>query len=108
MIKSIHIDIENLPVHYILELDYEWTDSIGNKYIEIYIVELFGKKMLKNTSWIATFNLNIVLTEVKKFKRIYLMAAKSKIKCFECIKGNGYMIFVEWNFSDKRQKEKHP
>ena len=36
------------------------------------------------------------------------MAAKSKIKCFECIKGNGYMIFVEWNFSYKRQKEKHP
>ena len=67
MIKNVHIDIENLPVHYILELDYEWTDSIGNKYIEIYIVELFGKKMLKNTSWIATFNLNIVLTEVKKF-----------------------------------------
>ena len=42
MIKNVHIDIENLPVHYILELDYEWTDSIGNKYIEIYIVELFG------------------------------------------------------------------
>ena len=36
------------------------------------------------------------------------MAAKSKIKCFECIKGNGNMIFVEWNFSNKRQKEKHP
>ena len=91
-----------------MELDYEWTDSIGNKYIEIYIVELFGKKMLKNTSWIATFNLENMIHGFFINARFYLMAAKSKIKCFECIKGNGNVIFVEWNFSDKRQKEKHP
>lgn len=42
LIKSPMMAIESLPIHYILELNYEWTDSIGNKYIEIYIVELFG------------------------------------------------------------------
>lgn len=42
LIKSPLMAIESLPIHYILELNYEWTDSIGNKYIEIYIVELFG------------------------------------------------------------------
>ena len=42
IINSPLMAIESLPIHYILELNYEWTDSIGNKYIEIYIVELFG------------------------------------------------------------------
>ena len=37
-----HRWLDKHPVHNVLELDDEWTDAIANKYIQIYVIELFG------------------------------------------------------------------